>query len=38
MISRELNKRLTSIGPGTPCGELLRRYWQPLCPAAEITA
>jgi phenylpropionate dioxygenase-like ring-hydroxylating dioxygenase large terminal subunit len=25
-----LNERLTRIGPGTPCGELLRRYWQPV--------
>ena len=23
------NDLLTRIGPGTPCGELLRRYWQP---------
>jgi phenylpropionate dioxygenase-like ring-hydroxylating dioxygenase large terminal subunit len=23
------NQLLTQIGPGTPCGELLRRYWQP---------
>ena len=20
---------LTEVGPGTPCGEMLRRYWQP---------
>src|SRR5688572_14316185 len=38
MISREENERITRVGPGTPGGELLRRYWQPLCPAAEITA
>lgn len=38
MISSEQNERLTRVGPGTPGGELLRRYWQPLCPAAEITA
>ena len=24
------NELITRIGPGTPCGELLRRYWQPL--------
>ena len=24
------NERLTRIGPGTPCGTLLRHYWQPL--------
>jgi phenylpropionate dioxygenase-like ring-hydroxylating dioxygenase large terminal subunit len=25
-----LNERLTRIGPGTPCGDLMRRYWQPV--------
>jgi phenylpropionate dioxygenase-like ring-hydroxylating dioxygenase large terminal subunit len=25
-----LNERLTRIGPGTPCGALMRRYWQPV--------
>ncbi|MEO7855176.1 MAG: Rieske 2Fe-2S domain-containing protein [Rubrivivax sp.] len=25
----EQNDRITRIGPGTPCGNLLRRYWQP---------
>jgi phenylpropionate dioxygenase-like ring-hydroxylating dioxygenase large terminal subunit len=25
----EQNHRITRIGPDTPCGELLRRYWQP---------
>jgi phenylpropionate dioxygenase-like ring-hydroxylating dioxygenase large terminal subunit len=24
------NKLLTEVGPGTPCGELMRRYWQPV--------
>lgn len=38
MITPAQNERLTRVGPGTPGGELLRRYWQPLCPAAEITA
>jgi 5,5'-dehydrodivanillate O-demethylase oxygenase subunit len=37
MLTTEQNERLTKVGPGTPCGELLRRYWQPLCPAGEIT-
>jgi 5,5'-dehydrodivanillate O-demethylase len=37
MITAVQNERLTRVGRGTPCGELLRRYWQPLCPAAEIT-
>jgi 5,5'-dehydrodivanillate O-demethylase oxygenase subunit len=38
MMTSAQNARLTQVGPGTPGGELLRRYWQPLLPAAEITA
>lgn len=37
MLTHEQNERLIRVGPGTPCGELLRRYWQVLCPATEIT-
>lgn len=37
-LSEEMNLRLTQVGPGTPGGALLRRYWMPICPAAEITA
>ncbi len=29
-MNAEQNQRLTRIGPGTPCGDLLRRYWQPV--------
>ena len=36
MISREENQLLTQTGPGTPCGELLRRYWQPAALSEEI--
>lgn len=38
MLTQADNERLTKVGPGTPCGNLLRRYWQVLCPAGEITA
>lgn len=38
MLTQEQNDRLTKVGPGTPCGNLLRRYWQVLCPTGEITA
>ena len=38
MLTPEENRTLTEVGPGTPCGELLRRYWLPLCPAAELSA
>lgn len=37
MLTQEQNERLTQIGPGTPMGELLRRYWQPVCAVAELT-
>lgn len=37
MLSREENERLTSVGRGTPCGELLRRYWMPIACAGELT-
>jgi phenylpropionate dioxygenase-like ring-hydroxylating dioxygenase large terminal subunit len=28
---------LTQVGPGTPCGEFLRRYWQPVSASANVT-
>jgi phenylpropionate dioxygenase-like ring-hydroxylating dioxygenase large terminal subunit len=28
---------LTQVGPGTPCGELMRRYWQPVAVSAQVT-
>ncbi|NIO08389.1 MAG: Rieske 2Fe-2S domain-containing protein [Deltaproteobacteria bacterium] len=37
MLSREENDYLTRVGPGTPCGGLLRRYWQPVAAASELT-
>jgi nitrite reductase/ring-hydroxylating ferredoxin subunit len=30
------DEELTCVGPGTPCGELLRRYWHPVGIAAEL--
>lgn len=27
---------LTEVGPGTPCGEYLRRYWHPVGVSAEV--
>ena len=29
-MKEEQNELLTRIGPGTPCGNLLRQYWQPV--------
>ena len=28
---------LTKVGPGTPCGEYLRRYWMPVAMTQQIT-
>lgn len=28
---------LTEVGPGTPTGEYLRRFWHPVCMAMELT-
>ena len=36
MMTREENELLTRVGPGTPCGELLRRYWQPAALSEEL--
>ncbi|HLY66467.1 MAG TPA: Rieske 2Fe-2S domain-containing protein [Chloroflexota bacterium] len=36
MLSAEDNERLTRVGPGTPAGELLRRYWWPVAACAEL--
>ncbi len=36
MLSREENERLTRVGPGTPMGGLLRRYWMPALFAHQI--
>ena len=36
MISREQNELMTRVGPGTPAGKLLRRYWQPVALVDEL--
>src|SRR5580700_10503920 len=35
-ISAELNEKLTRVGPGTPGGELMRRYWHPIAATTEL--
>jgi len=37
MLTHEENILLTQVSRGTPCGELLRRYWHPVAAAAELT-
>src|SRR3954465_952323 len=36
MVSLRENELLTHVGPGTPGGELLRRYWQPAALTEEL--
>jgi 5,5'-dehydrodivanillate O-demethylase len=38
MLSDLENQVLTRVGPGTPCGELMRRYWHPVLPEAKLRA
>jgi len=37
MLKDEENDRLSLVGQGTPCGNLLRRYWFPIAAASELT-
>jgi phthalate 4,5-dioxygenase len=36
MLSREENRILTQVGPGTPIGEVMRRYWMPALLSNDI--
>ena len=34
---QQIDEKLARVGPGTPCGELFRRYWQPTAEADKVT-
>ncbi|MCH8351500.1 MAG: Rieske 2Fe-2S domain-containing protein [Chloroflexi bacterium] len=36
MLTAEENERLTRVGPGTPMGNLMRRYWQPIAAMSQL--
>ena len=36
MLSHEENERLTRVGPGTPMGNTMRRYWMPALLSWEL--
>jgi len=36
MLTEEKNRLLTQVGPGTPMGNLLRRYWMPIAGISEF--
>ena len=37
MLTQEQNERITRVGPGTPMGELMRRYWMPALLSEELS-
>jgi hypothetical protein len=37
MLSQAENELLTRVGPGTPCGEMMRRYWWPIGLSEQIS-
>src|SRR5688572_28642114 len=36
MLSVDDNKLITQVGPGTPMGEVFRRYWIPALMSSEV--
>ena len=36
MVSAAENETLTRVGPSTPCGELMRRYWHPITGSSHL--
>jgi len=36
MLTKEQNERFTRVGPGTACGELMRRYWHPIAALSQM--
>lgn len=36
MLDKQTNDLLTKVGAGTPCGELMRRYWHPIAFSSEL--
>src|SRR3974390_877075 len=36
MLTTEQNDLLTQVGPNTPAGKLMRRFWQPIAAISEL--
>jgi hypothetical protein len=36
MLNREDNALICHVGPGTPMGAMMRRYWHPVCTSAQL--
>ncbi len=38
MLTQAQNERITRVAPGTPMGNLMRRYWHPIAASVEVNA
>lgn len=38
MLNSKDNETICRVGPGTPMGVLMRRYWHPVCTSAQLPA
>jgi 5,5'-dehydrodivanillate O-demethylase len=36
MLTQQQNERFTQVGPGTPGGALMRRYWHPVAASVDL--
>ncbi|MBM2810278.1 MAG: Rieske protein [Chloroflexi bacterium] len=37
MLTKEENEKLSRVGPGTPMGEMMRRYWHPIAASSQLS-
>ena len=38
MLTAEHNEQMSRVGPGTPMGDLMRRYWHPVAAGVDLNA
>ena len=36
MLTSQENEILTQVGPATPMGRMMRRFWLPVCTSAQL--
>lgn len=37
MLNRQDNELICRVGPGTPMGNMMRRYWHPICTSMQLS-
>ena len=37
MLNRDENAMICRVAPGTPMGDMMRRYWHPVCASAQLS-